>query len=85
VSLIVLGNIILVNLFLAILFGNFETDEIDEALKTKRREEREKTRSSMIMKSIEGPLRGRSLYIFNSENVIRKFCYRIISLPHFDG
>ncbi len=40
ISLIILGNVILINLFLAIIFGNFETDEIDEGLKTKRMSQR---------------------------------------------
>jgi hypothetical protein len=36
ISLIIIGNIILISLFLAILFGNFETEEIDEERKMKK-------------------------------------------------
>jgi hypothetical protein len=64
----VLGNIILVNLFLAILFGNFETEEIEESVKLKKLEEREKTKSAQLQKSMEDPLKGRSFYIFKSKN-----------------
>jgi hypothetical protein len=68
ITLIVMGNFILLNLFLAILLGKFETDiETIEAKKNKRR-------SSSILRSTTYQLspEGRSLYIFGPENCIRK-------------
>jgi hypothetical protein len=64
ITLIVLGNFILLNLFLAILLGKFETDiDTIEAKKNKRR-----SSSVLRVTSFQISANSRSLYIFGPNN-----------------
>lgn len=85
-SLVIFGNFIVMNLFLAILLGNFEGNEdIAKPLPAKSVQGSSKVMLNANGKIVPKPPKGTSMFLFKRNNPARVFCFKLMTHPRFDN